>query len=226
MNASARLQSEITLVRHGQAQSGAHDESSYDRLSDLGVQQAQWLGAYLKDTQSSYDQLVSGTLVRQRDTAAEIASALGLDQTQDARLNEFDFFGLAASLKQVHNTPIPTDRPGFMAHVPQVMEAWHLGEISTPQESFDQFEERVRAALEQVEKSGGRVLLVTSGGVIGMALRIVLGLELRTFSHVLLQVNNSSMHRYIKSGETRLLDGFNATPHLDRADRASARTYL
>ncbi|MGR3660332.1 MAG: histidine phosphatase family protein [Paracoccaceae bacterium] len=226
MSPAARLYSEVTLVRHGQAQSGAHDEESYDRLSDLGVQQAIWLGAYLKETQAGYDQLVSGTLVRQRDTAAELAKALGLQQTLDARLNEFDYFGLAESLKQVHNTPIPVDRPGFMAHVPQVMEAWHLGEISTPKESFSQFEERVYAALEQAEQSGARVLLVTSGGVISMALRIILGLDLQAFSHVLLQVNNTSMHRYIKAGETRLLDGFNATPHLDRADRINARTYI
>lgn len=220
------LHSEITLVRHGQAQSGAHDEASYDRLSDLGVQQAAWLGAYLKDTKAGYDRIVSGTLNRQRDTAVELSKELGLHQTQDARLNEFDYFGLAASLKQSRNTPIPTDRPGFMAHVPQVMEAWHLGEISSPVESFTHFETRVRTVMEQVESSGERVLLVTSGGVIGMALRLILGLEMQAFSHVLLQINNTSMHSYVTAGQTRLLDGFNATPHLDSADRVTARTYI
>ena len=35
---------EVVLVRHGQANSGATDEESYDRLSDLGHQQARWLG--------------------------------------------------------------------------------------------------------------------------------------------------------------------------------------
>ena len=32
--------SEVWLVRHGQAQTGASDEASYDRLSALGHQQA------------------------------------------------------------------------------------------------------------------------------------------------------------------------------------------
>ncbi|HGG64496.1 MAG TPA: histidine phosphatase family protein, partial [Rhodobacteraceae bacterium] len=39
---------ELTLIRHGQAQTGARDEASYDSLSDLGHQQAQWLGETLR----------------------------------------------------------------------------------------------------------------------------------------------------------------------------------
>ena len=36
----------ITLVRHGQANSDAKDEDGYDKLSDLGHQQARWLGEH------------------------------------------------------------------------------------------------------------------------------------------------------------------------------------
>ena len=46
--------SHITLIRHGQANSAAKDEPSYDRLSDLGHQQAAWLGHYLRDTASHH----------------------------------------------------------------------------------------------------------------------------------------------------------------------------
>ena len=35
--------SHVTLVRHGQANSSARDELGYDRLSELGWQQAEWL---------------------------------------------------------------------------------------------------------------------------------------------------------------------------------------
>ena len=38
---------ELTLVRHGQAQTGARDEASYDSLSNLG-HQARWLGEVLR----------------------------------------------------------------------------------------------------------------------------------------------------------------------------------
>ena len=35
---------ELTLIRHGQANSGATTEEDYDRLSDLGHTQARLLG--------------------------------------------------------------------------------------------------------------------------------------------------------------------------------------
>src|SRR6056297_3369689 len=47
---------EIILVRHGQANSHATDEQSYDRLSDLGREQARWLGAHLRTTKPHFDQ--------------------------------------------------------------------------------------------------------------------------------------------------------------------------
>lgn len=40
----------ITLIRHGQANTEARDEVSYDRLSELGHQQAAWLGAHLESS--------------------------------------------------------------------------------------------------------------------------------------------------------------------------------
>ena len=45
--------SNITLIRHGQANTGARDEISYDRLSDLGHRQASWLGTPLRETGSA-----------------------------------------------------------------------------------------------------------------------------------------------------------------------------
>jgi broad specificity phosphatase PhoE len=41
-------QSEIILIRHGQANTGAKDEESYDKLSATGHQQSAWLGDYLR----------------------------------------------------------------------------------------------------------------------------------------------------------------------------------
>jgi len=45
--------SHITLIRHGQANTGARDEQSYDRLSALGHQQAAWLGEVTRLARSS-----------------------------------------------------------------------------------------------------------------------------------------------------------------------------
>ena len=60
----------ICLVRHGQASFGAED---YDVLSDLGREQARSLGEELRRRDLRDPLVVSGTLRRQRDTAALLA---------------------------------------------------------------------------------------------------------------------------------------------------------
>ncbi|MFT6945427.1 MAG: broad specificity phosphatase PhoE, partial [Yoonia sp.] len=90
---------EIILVRHGQANSGATDEESYDKLSDLGHQQARWLGDYLRDREAPFDKVISGSLRRHRETA----TGIGYDDPQiDPRLNEMDYFNLGQALQDVH----------------------------------------------------------------------------------------------------------------------------
>ena len=61
---------EITLVRHGQANSSATTEEDYDRLSELGHQQAEWLGEWMQGHEKPFDHVLSGTLRRHRETVA------------------------------------------------------------------------------------------------------------------------------------------------------------
>ncbi len=215
----------VTLVRHGQAQTGASDEESYDSLSQLGHQQAAWLGAYFAATSSGITRVISGPMRRQRQTAEIIGGALELPVSQDKRLIEINYFSMAESLKRRRSIGLPTDRRGFLAHLPLVMAAWHDGAIENPDETFDHFQARVLGALDDAEARDG-TLLVTSGGVIGMAIRHVLSLELGAFSHVLLQTNNASIHRYEVEFDERRLTTFNAIPHLDIPGREHARTYV
>ena len=49
------------LIRHGQASFGA---ANYDKLSQLGHQQARWLGEYYRARGETFDALVTGDLVR------------------------------------------------------------------------------------------------------------------------------------------------------------------
>ncbi|RVT83278.1 histidine phosphatase family protein [Rhodobacteraceae bacterium CCMM004] len=210
---------EIVLVRHGQANSSAQDEASYDRLSDLGHRQADWLGRWFADRGERFDLVLSGSLRRHRETAAGMGHA---DAQIDARLNEMDYFNLGRALEDGHGVPFPGP-DDFAAHVPQVMRAWHAAEIRGD-ETFVEFEARVTGALIDAAEEGRRVLCVTSGGVIGMALRHILGLDPERMAHVLLPIRNSSVHRLLVRGEQMLLAEFNGTPHLDAHDRAHART--
>ncbi|MEO1705239.1 MAG: histidine phosphatase family protein [Pseudomonadota bacterium] len=210
---------EIILVRHGQANSTATDEESYDRLSDLGHQQAQLLGEHLRGLGETFDLVLSGTLRRHQETA----SAMGFEPDRlDPRLNELDYFNLSDALEQARGIPRP-DGSNFATHVPIVMEAWQAAEIQG-QESFANFERRIDDVLREAQKPGRRVLCVTSGGVIGMMIRLLLDLDTTRMAHILLPIFNTSYHRVAVRPEGAMLAAFNATPHLDAPERAFAKT--
>jgi len=213
---------EILLVRHGQANSGATTEEEYDRLSDLGRQQAAWLGDWFRSHEEPFDLVLSGTMRRHIQTGEAMSF---VPDRRDARLNELDYFALARDLEIAHGVPQPMTQQDFAAHVPQTYVAWHRAEIAGA-EPFAAFEARVKAILDEAAAPGRRVMCLTSAGVIAMAMRIALGLDAERLAHVLLPIENSSVHRFRVLETGTFLACFNAIPHLETADRASARTYV
>lgn len=210
---------QITLVRHGQANSHATTEADYDRLSDLGHRQASWLGDWLREHEVQFDHVVSGTMRRHRETVA----GLGLTADEDARLNEIDYYQLSDDLHRVKGEPLPTGDT-FATHMPKVFAAWQAAEIAGA-EPYHAFEDRVRALLADAAQPGRHVLCVTSGGVIGMVIRHILDLDIQKMSHIMLPIWNTSLHRLHVRDEGTFLAGFNAIPHLDPIERADARTH-
>lgn len=214
---------EIVLVRHGQANSRATDEAGYDRLSAIGRQQAAWLGAHLRDTTPHFDRVLTGTLRRQVDTA----EAMGFDAPdKDHRLDELAYFDLTEAARQQHGIDVPDSPAEFARYLPQVMDLWTRDALDDVPERFDAFADRVQSVIDEQCRAAGRALLVTSGGVIGMAVRHSLDLDTIGLAKVMLQINNASIHRLNYVHENLMLGGFNATPHLDGPDRLHARTYV
>ncbi len=211
---------EIILVRHGQANSAATTEDDYDRLSALGHQQANLLGEWMRAHDYAFDHIVSGTLRRHRETVG----GMGWSADEDARLNEIDYFRLTDEMHTVKGEPMPTQET-FSDHMPKVFAAWQRAEIEG-QESYENFETRVADLLNDAATPGRRVLCVTSGGVIGMMLRHILGLDLLRMSHVMLPIWNTSVHRLTVRDNRTFLAGFNAIPHLDHPELAAARTHF
>lgn len=212
---------EITLVRHGQANSAADNEVDYDNLSDLGRQQARWLGAWMAAHDKPYDVVMSGTLNRQMDTATEMGFP---DAARDARLNEIAYYDLTAEMEVLHPN-IPRDSPAdFEAHFPATLTAWKDGDLKG-QESWDAFCGRVADVLTLASQPGKRVLCVTSGGVIARAVSQILGLEIPQMARIAVPIYNTSVHRFHLRDTGPMLATFNSAPHLDVADRIEARTY-
>ncbi|MDU9006800.1 histidine phosphatase family protein [Sedimentitalea todarodis] len=215
--------SHITLIRHGQANTSARDETEYDRLSELGHQQAAWLGDHLRATGSHHPRVFCGTLRRQIDTADSMAVG---DAVQDDRLNELQYFTLAQLLDEQHGIPIPQEREGFITHLPRVFEAWQNDELEGAPESFSAFETRVNDALNEIATGSGPALVVTSGGLIAIAMRRFMGLNMSATARVALAIMNTSMHRLFPIGDHLSPVLFNAVPHLDTPERQFAQTHF
>ena len=214
---------EIILVRHGQANSQATDEESYDQLSELGRQQATWLGDHLRRTNAHFDHVLTGTLTRQADTAC----AMGFEITnRDKRLNELQYFPMALALEEQHGKARPQSVSDYIHHLPVLMDHWQRDLLDNIPERFTNFTTRISELIDELCGAHGRILLVTSGGVIGIIVRHILALDNAATSRIMLQIMNSSMHRLHFVHGQLMLGTFNATPHLDTPDRAHARTFV
>lgn len=216
----------ITLVRHGQANSTARDEVGYDRLSDLGWQQARWLGGYFTEAGERFARVYTGTLRRHLETTEAIAPHCDTAPIRDERLNEMTYFDMAQMLEAQHGIAVPGDREGFVRHLPLLLEHWRDGKLDGTTESFDAFQHRVTDVLTEIAAGEGRALVVTSGGLIGMAMRIVMRLDITAMAHSCLAIENSSLHRIQPLSTGLALTQFNALPHLDTPERQHARSHL
>lgn len=213
---------ELYLIRHGQANTGAKTEEDYDRLSDLGHEQANLLGAWMRDHEAPFDQVLAGTMRRHRETAAGMGYT---PERFDERLNEMEYFALIRDMEINHGVLPPATADDFPAHMTQTLAAWEKATINGS-ETFATFESRILTAVAEAAKPGKRVLCVTSGGVISMIMRGALGLSTDQMAHVLLPIYNSSLHRFRIRPEGTFLTAFNSIPHLDAPILANHRTHI
>ncbi len=216
--------SHITLIRHGQANSTATDELSYDRLSDLGHTQASWLGHYLRDSDTHHMRLYTGTLRRHIETAEGMDT--GLEPVRDARLNELEYFTLANLMQEQHGIDFPSEQGQFALHLPRVFDYWRGGKIEGPPETWDDFHGRVSDALKEISDGKGPALVVTSGGLISMTMAQAMHLDIPAMARLALAIMHTSMHRLFPIGGHWSPVLFNAVPHLDRPDRRIAQTHI
>lgn len=222
---------EFYLVRHGQASFGA---KNYDNLSQLGHQQARWLGEYFKARDLTFTELYRGDMQRHAQTAEGIVAGLGQNLTTKVHtgFNEFDFqkvgrgYLAANPDKALPDKPKPTD---FYRLLKLAMYAWSQGEIEQTQlqETWAEFQSRVKQALSEVCAQNQRqpILIVSSGGAIAMLMSLVLGADAKQVIELNMQIRNTSISHFYFSQDAVRLASFNNVPHLDHPDRLDAITF-
>ena len=118
------------------------------------------------------------------------------------------------------------DRKTHFRTLRETVLEWQGGGLPSASESWVDFETRTAAAMKfATDTEARRVLVVSSGGVIGQLVASTVAAPARMMMELNLQVKNASMTRFIFSKGRVFLQGFNATPHLDGADVAHLMTY-
>ncbi|MBB2893311.1 histidine phosphatase family protein [Flexivirga oryzae] len=166
----------ILLVRHGQASFG---KSDYDQLSDVGRTQARLLGQFLSTRDITPDRIVTGSLNRQRQTAAGMCVAAGWITPTDVNdsWNELDHVEIINTFKPAYKNMlvlkadmVRTLRPraAFEDMFTQAIARWASGEHDEDYtESFSAFDTRVRKAMSALlEDEADCTMVVSSVGLI------------------------------------------------------------
>lgn len=170
--------SAVYLIRHGQASFGAAD---YDRLSERGETQARVLGGTLAALSPRIGAVISGDMLRHRQTAQGCLQAMGraADWQVDAGWNEFDHVGVIDALHpddagharlRAELMAAPDPKRAFQAMFEQAVVRWVGGGHDDDYvETWQAFRARCRAALASVLDAlpqGTDALVFTSGGPI------------------------------------------------------------
>jgi broad specificity phosphatase PhoE len=231
----------VLLVRHGQASFGAAD---YDVLSAVGRRQAEIVAASLAERGYRPARLLSGTLRRQRETAAAFAGepgATGTTAGEDAgpeleiepRWDEYDPDEVLR-----HHSPTavrlegegedgaaePLTNRAFQAVLEPALDDWvATGEGSPTAQTWPQFSAAGAAALAELSAGlapGQTAVVVTSGGAIAAVVGTLLGAAVPVFGALNRVLVNASVTKLAIGSTGTNVVSFNDHSHLEAVDRA------
>lgn len=203
---------EFWVVRHAESSwnaQGRYQGQTDVPLSELGRQQAAALAERLRG--QSFDAVYSSDLERARATAEVIAASLaGAPAVQlEAGLREIQVGQLAG----LTAAEIAERYPDYLAALRA--DPWHTARPDG--ESMCDLFARSRAIFGRLSERhrGGRVVVVTHGGLVRVAVGLALGEEAGRQAWSRLSVANASLTRVLLSEGYSTLLGFNDDAHLE-----------
>ncbi len=225
----------LYLIRHGQA--GTRE--NYDSLSDLGRTQARLLGAHFRDQGISFAAVYSGSLARQKATAAEVLP--DAEMIVDPGWDEFDLSHVYRELapflikddeqfrveyeEMQRDIELSQGSHGDPVHRKwndcdkKCVRAWVEGRYEYSGESWNAFVARIHGALGRVIDAShdGNVAVFTSATPIGVSAAKTLEIaDGRAMWLAAVMFNTSFTTVRVRSDEIRLFT-LNAIPHLNDA---------
>lgn len=181
----------LYLIRHGDAATTSTNPLEDPRLTTLGVAQAERLRDRLAATgEIKADALISSTMLRARQTAEIIASALGLpvlydDEVQEWRFPEDETLNVDEYVE--HFKTVPHDQKPFYQIIPGA-------------ESWVQFMLRASIALNRLTRAheNKTLVVVCHGGVVDASFHFFLHLSTLHLAPVLFDTQNTSITHWYR----------------------------
>jgi probable phosphoglycerate mutase len=195
----------VHFVRHGESLANAADRSGeprpedWDRLSDLGWEQARGLGRRLQG--HDLELIVASTMTRAQETAQGIADVLELPIETDPDLHEY------RQSDAFYATMPPVAELGMLAWMPD----GPRDHAEVGAESFDEVVARVhRARARLEERAGQRLVVVSHFNFMHFFLGVVLFGDAFGPEHLLPlhQAGHANTGITIFEKRSRMLDGF------------------
>ena len=132
---------------------------------------------------------------------------------------------MAGLLKKQFGIDFPKDELSFKQHLNLTFKKWENGEIMNPPETFQNYKSRVSEGLNEIKDLGEKVLLVTSGGIVAMAIKHTLNLSTEALGNCLLASYNTGITKLLYYDQGFVISQVNALPHLETPARWTKRTY-
>lgn len=215
--------SRIYLVRHGQAPFGTDD---YDRLTATGVAQCERLARHWRAIGRRVDCLYSGTLRRQKDSAAAFARSYGIDggpEPLPRELPGFEEYNHRALLEAHDGAGLrtaPADPRAFHRRLSGALAAWTEGRLAGF-EPYREFRARCTGALASLLAATGRgrtAVLFASAGSIAAAMQDALGIGDRDAVRLKLTFYNTGVSCLLWDGAALTIESVNAVSHLEHPE--------
>jgi broad specificity phosphatase PhoE len=217
----------ILLVRHAQASFGGEN---YDVLSDHGRVQVRALADDLARRGVKIDVVVAGDLARQRDTAAPIAEAAGVEMVIDPRWNEYATADVLANHsdsdvreeRRPRDDAPPISSREFQAILERALHDWIAAGAEGPaDEPWTAFAGRVESALRDLAgrlESGSTALVCTSGGPLAAVCVALLELSADAFVRFNRVTVNTGITKVVTGRGGTTLVSFNEHAHLEQGE--------
>ena len=231
---------ELVAVRHGQASFGAAD---YDALSELGHRQSRALAEWLVG-HGEFAAVYRGAMRRHRETLEPIAAAYAAagrplpEATVLPGLDEFDHRNVLEVFRRLHPAheavealdADPKDLRAVYRFLRAGLSHWCEGGLDEAvDEPWHRFRARVGAAAEALAEAsrrhGGRILAVTSGGVMAQLAQHALDLGDAQAVELNLSIRNSALSEFRLVDRGWTLASWNALPHLPGVEHRAMWTY-